>query len=345
MRRFLTVWPLLALVLVIVAVTYFGTRGPASLDRTVTTMVVNLILVVGTYSFIGLSGVFSFGHMAFTVMGAYTYAYLAIPLDTKAITMPNLPEFLARAQMPPVPATITAGFVAAVLAVIVAVPLTRMTGLSAALGTFAVLIIVNQVARNWQDLTNGTAGVPAIPTTTTPQNATMWAILMVTLVFLLQRSRFGLRLRASREDDVAARALAIRIPLLRGASLILSAFICGVAGALSAALLGAFGPGTYFLELNFLILVMLVIGGIKSLSGAVVGTIVVSAASELLRRVERGVDLGFFSFSGRPGLREVGLALILLLILILRPTGIMGAHELYWPFRREGDARPIDQPA
>ncbi|HKX75751.1 MAG TPA: branched-chain amino acid ABC transporter permease [Acidimicrobiia bacterium] len=329
--------------ILVVVVTFLGTRGPGSLDRTVTTMVVNLILVVGTYSFIGLSGVFSFGHMAFTVVGAYTFAFLAIPLETKAITMPNLPAFLASAQMPPVPATLMAGLAAAVLALVVAVPLTRMTGLSAALGTFAVLIIVNQVARNWQDLTNGTAGVPAIPTTTTPQNAVIWALVMVSLVFLLQQSRFGLRLRASREDDVAARALAIHIPILRGAALVLSAFICGVAGALSAALLGAFGPGTYFLELNFLILVMLVIGGIKSLSGAVVGTIVVAATSELLRRVEQGVELGSFSFSGRPGLREVGLAVILLLILILRPTGIMGARELTWPFRRTPTVRPGDR--
>jgi branched-chain amino acid transport system permease protein len=295
-------------------------------------MVINMILVVGIYSFVGLSGVFSFGHMAFALVGAYAYAYLSIPAETKAITMPNLPVILAEASMPPVPATIVAGVVAAVLGLIVAVPLTRITGLSAALGTFAVLIIVNQVARNWQDVTNGTSGVAAIPTTTTPQSATIWALLAVAAVFLLQQSRYGLRLRASREDDVAARAISIRIPVLRGASLVLSAFVCGVAGALSAALLGAFGPGTYFLELNFLILVMLVIGGIKSLSGAVVGTIVVAGVSELLRRVELGVDLGFVSFSGRPGLREVALAVILLLILILRPSGIMGGRELDWPF-------------
>ena len=329
---FRSFWPLFPLILLIVAVTYLGSLGPPSLDRTATTMVVNLILVVGIYSFVGLSGVFSFGHMAFTLVGAYTYAYLSIPVDTKAIVMANLPVFLAGAQMPTVLATITAGVVAAGLALIVAIPLMRIAGLSAALGTFAVLIIVNQVARNWQDLTNGTSGVPAIPTTTTIQSATLWALFAVSAVFLLQQSRFGLRLRASREDEVAARAIAIRIPYLRGTAFVLSAFICGIAGALSAALLGAFGPGTFFLELTFLILVMLVIGGIKSLAGAVVGTIVVSFVSELLRRVERGVDFGAFQFAGRPGLREVSLAIVLLLILILRPSGIMGSREIYWPF-------------
>ena len=332
-------WPLVPLIVLIAVVSYVGSLGAGSLDRRVTTMIIDLILVVGVYSFVGLSGVFSFGHMAFTLVGAYTFAYFAIPVEQKAIAMPDLPSFLATAHMPTVPATIAAGLVAAVLALIVSIPLTRIAGLSAALGTFAVLIIVNQVARNWQDLTNGTSGVPAIPTTTTIQSAAVWAILSVTAVFLLQQSRFGLKLRASREDDVAARSLAIRVAPLRGAALVLSAFICGVAGALSAALLGAFGPGTFFLDLNFLILVMLVIGGIKSLAGAVVGAVVVSVVSELLRRVEQGVDFGFFEFTGRSGLREVGLAFILLLILILRPTGIMGSHEISWPFGRP--SRPI----
>ena len=265
-----------------------------------TTMVINLILVVGLYSFVGLSGVFSFGHMAFTLVGAYTYAYLSIPVETKAIVMDDLPSFLAQAHMPTVAATITAGFVAAVLAVIVAIPLTRIAGLSAALGTFAVLIIVNQVARNWQDLTNGTSGVPAIPTTTTIQSATVWALFTVSAVFLLQRSRFGLRLRASREDDVAARAIAIRIPYLRGTALVLSAFICRGRRRFVSRPSRGIWPGTFFLELTFLILVMLVIGGIKSLAGAVVGAIVVSVVSELFLPSRAGRGLRPFSIRRSP---------------------------------------------
>jgi ABC-type branched-subunit amino acid transport system permease subunit len=77
-------WPLLALLIFVVAVTLIGSLGSASLDRTVTTMVINLILVVGLYAFVGLSGVFSFGHMAFMAVGAYTMALFTIPADAKA---------------------------------------------------------------------------------------------------------------------------------------------------------------------------------------------------------------------------------------------------------------------
>ena len=160
---------------------------------------------------------------------------------------------------------------------------------------------------------------------------------------MFQQSRYGVRLRATREDEVAARALAINVPLERGRAFVLSAFICGVAGSMSASLLGAFGPANFYLDLTFLTLVMLVIGGIKSLAGAVVGTITVSATSELLRRLERGVDLGPVSFSSRPGLREVGLAVILLLVLILRPAGLMGGREITQPFRR-GRIAPVPAP-
>jgi branched-chain amino acid transport system permease protein len=96
--------------------------------------------------------------------------------------------------------------------------------------------------------------------------------------------------------------------------------------------LGAFGPANFYLELTFFTLVMLVIGGINSLAGAVIGTIVVSMASELLRRFEKGWDIGPVSMSARPGLRELALAGLLLLILIVRPAGLMAGRELTWPF-------------
>jgi branched-chain amino acid transport system permease protein len=220
----------------------------------------------------------------------------------------------------------------------------RINGLSAALGTLTLLIVVNQVARNWRSVTNGTAGVPAVPLATTTTSAMVWALASMAAVFVFQQSRYGIRLRATREDEIAARSVAIKVPLERGRAFVLSAFICGVAGALSASLLGAFGPANFYLDLTFLTVVMLVIGGINSLAGAVVGTIVVSATSELLRRVERGVHLGPLSTSARPGLREIGLAGILLVILIVRPSGLMGGREIQWPGRR-GRVPPPAAPA
>lgn len=340
-------WPVVSLCLILGASSLFGQIGP-SVNRTVGTMMINLCIVIGLYCFVGLSGVFSFGHIAFAAVGAYAFAFTAMSPDTKARLLAKQPNWLTEIQFPALVAILIAGIAAALVGLVVSFPLMRMNGLSAALGTLIVLIIIYQVARNWRDITNGTAGVPAVPVTTTTTSAMFWVFGFAGAVFAFQQSRYGLRLRATREDEVAARALAINVPLERGRAFILSAFICGVAGALSASLLGAFGPANFYLDLMFLTLVMLVIGGINSLAGAVVGVLVVSLVSEFLRRLEKGFEFGPVSMSARPGLREIALAGILLLILILRPAGLMAGREIRWPFGRDGRAGPLrggDEPA
>jgi branched-chain amino acid transport system permease protein len=324
-------WPVVSLWILIAGSSLFGLLG-ASVNRTVSTMLINLIIVTGLYTFVGLSGVFSFGHIGFAAVGAYVFAFAATPPETKATLLPNLPAALTDIHLPTLPSMLLAGLAAALVGLVVAVPLMRMNGLSAALGTLIVLIVINQVARNWRSVTNGTAGFPAVPVSTTTVTTMVWALLFVAAVFGFQQSRYGLRLKATRNDEIAAAALAINVPLERGRAFVLSAFICGIAGALSAALLGAFGPANFYIELTFLTLVMLVIGGIGSLAGAVVGTLVVSLVSELLRRLEKGIDVGPITMSARPGLRELALAGILLLILIVRPSGLMGGREITWPF-------------
>jgi branched-chain amino acid transport system permease protein len=103
--------------------------------------------------------------------------------------------------------------------------------------------------------------------------------------------------------------------------------------ALFGTFIGSFNLDPFFLEITFLMVVMLVIGGTTSLAGAVLGTILISAVSELLRRAESGVDLGIAPLPGRLGMREVGLALVMLAILILRPAGVTGGREIRWPLR------------
>jgi branched-subunit amino acid ABC-type transport system permease component len=330
-----SIWPLVALMtLTCVVALVTWALGPDSLDRVTVGMVIDLILVVGLYTFVGVSGVFSFGHVAFMAIGAYAGAILVIPPETKAFILPDLPGFLADVQLSALPATIAAGGVAAAIAVVLAVPLVRLSGLTAGLATFAVLIIVNVVARNWQQLTHGTAGVSGIPRTTTISVALGWALVAMATAWAFQRSRLGLRLRASREDEGAARAIGIRVARERAAAFVLSAFFFGAAGALYGMFIGSFTPDAFFLNITFLITAMLIIGGMTSLAGAVIGTIVISALAELLRRVEEGVDLGPLHVSAKPGLREVGLALVMLAILILRPAGLTGGRELAWPFQR-----------
>ena len=159
-----TVWPPAALAGLTCLVTFVALLGPDSLDRVTVGMVINLILVVGLYMFVGLSGVFSFGHAAFMAIGAYAGAILVIPPETKEFVLPDLPGALAGVHLDPLPASLAAGAISAGVALVLAVPLARLSGLTAGLATFAVLVIVNVVAKNWQQVTHGTAGVTGIPT-------------------------------------------------------------------------------------------------------------------------------------------------------------------------------------
>ena len=328
------VWPLLALMVLAstVALVAFA-LGPGSLDRIVLGAVINLIVVVGLYTFVGTSGVFSFGHAAFMAVGAYTGAILVIPPETKEFVLPELAGPLADVHLDPFPATIAAGVVAAALALMLSVPLARLSGLTAGLATFAVLGIVNVVARNWEQVTHGTAGVSGIPTTTTIWGALGWALAAMAAAWVFQRSRIGLRLRASREDETAARSIGVAVARERTMAFVISAFFVGAAGALFGMFIGSFNPDAFFLNITFLMVAMLIVGGMTSLAGAVVGTIVISAVSEIFRRIEGGIDLGLVEFSAEPGLGDIGLALVMLAILIFRPEGLTGGREVSWPFR------------
>ena len=210
----------------------------------------------------------------------------------------------------------------------------RLGGLAASLATFALLIIVHVVAQNLNQVTNGQSGMAGVPITTTAAGVMVWCMIAIVAVYLFQESRFGLRLRASREDEVAARACGIGVINERRCAWILSAFIVGIGGALYGQFLGTFNADGFYTDISFLIVAMLVIGGRNSLLGAVIGSAFVSVTAEVLRRVETGPDIGFIDIPARPGLEAVGLGVAMVLVLILRPQGLTGGRELSWPFTR-----------
>jgi branched-chain amino acid transport system permease protein len=328
-------WPVSALALLILAVAIAGSAlGGEVLQRVVIAGLINLVLVIGLYVFVGNSGVFSFGQMSFMAIGAYTAGLLTLPNSSDGSISTQLPGFLHGMHLPSLPATIVAGAVAAVIGLVISIPLMRMAGLAASVAMFGVLVIVHVVASNWNDVTGGTAGMAGVPTSTTRNDALMWVLIALVIAYVFQLSRFGLRLRASREDEIAARALGIGVFNERRLAFALSAFVIGIGGALYGQFVGSFNPNAFYLEITFLTIVMAVVGGVNSLAGAVVGSMGISAIAELLRRLEGGVQLGSVHITGRLGLQQVGLAGIMLLALLLRPSGITGGREISWPFQR-----------
>ncbi|MEZ5101726.1 MAG: branched-chain amino acid ABC transporter permease [Thermoleophilia bacterium] len=304
--------------------------GPKSLDQIVTVAAINLVLVLGTYLFVGNSGVLSFGQMAFAAIGAYTAGLLHIPPEDKANFLPDLPSWLGDAHFSALPAILMGGVVAAAVAAILSVPLMRLSGLSAGLASLSLLFIGQVVARAWVDVTRGGKSLAPIPTSIGTTEALIWALITIAVVFVYQLTPFGLRLRSSREDDVAAQSIGVAVGRERGIAFVLSALFCGFGGALYGLFLGTVNPDLFFISITFLTVTMLVIGGITSVAGAVVGTIVVSVIAEILRRVQTGDFFGI-SFPSRLGTQTLVLAIVLFLIILLRPDGLTKGKEIPTP--------------
>jgi branched-chain amino acid transport system permease protein len=336
-------WPLAGLAALLVAIVGVASAAPESYQRTVTSTLINLIVVVGLYVFVGNSGVLSFGHASFMAIGAYASALVTVPLALKHALLPDLPGFLADAHMTTIPAVLVAAAAAAVFSVLIGVPLMRLSGLAAGIATFAVLVIVNVVISQWDALTRGYQSMTGVPTDTTMFGALAWALVAMTCAYTFQESTLGLRLRASREDEVAARSVGVSVVFERTIAFALSAAVVAIGGALYGHFQGTFFPDDFYFAITAITFAMLVIGGITSLAGAVVGTVVVSAIAEGLRHVEQGFDVGGAHVPGRAGLQEVVLALLMLVILVLRPRGITGGRELGVPrFRSRPPKVPLE---
>ena len=318
------------LVGVLVIVALIGANASPVIRTTVITFFINLVLVVGLQCFVGNSGVFSFGHVAFMAIGAYTVGILRIPADVKSVLFQSLPQV----QLDPVLAMIVGAGAAALVALVVALPLMRLTGLVAGLATFALLNIVYIVARNLNDVTGGSTGLASVPVSTTPWTAALWSIVAVVLVWLFGRTTLCLRLRASREDEAAARATGVGVTGERTAAFVLSAFVAGLAGGLFAQFFGSFNPEAFFLKATFLAVAMLVVGGAQSLSGAVFGALFIAVVTEVLRRAEKGFSIGGLDVGSRPGLQELGVSVAMLIALLLRPDGLTGGREVALPSLR-----------
>ena len=299
-----------------------------TLSVTLTEMFIRVIVVVGLYVFVGNSGIISFGQIGFMCIGAYAAAWCTAEPSFKQIMLAGLPAVLQDNQYPFLVAIAGAMLLPAAVALLLGAAIMRLSGTAATIATFAFLIIVNSVYSNWDSVTAGVSSIIGIPTVVGPWTAFAFAALAILVAYLFQISRFGLMLRASRDDEVAARASAVKILRMRLAAFVLSAALVGVGGGLYAQFLGILTVDPFYLNLSFITIAMLVVGGMFSLTGAVSGVLAVTAIVEVLRLFERGVPLGGHTLSLPEGSQEIGLGLLMALILIFRPNGLSRGREL-----------------
>jgi branched-chain amino acid transport system permease protein len=322
MRRVLELGAPVALVLVTAAIAD-GVSGPHRLEFA--SALVMVAVVVALYVFVGNSGVISFGHISFVAVGAYLGGLMSLDPETKTFTAPDLFGFLRHSHIGLVPSLLLAASVGAGYAIVVGIPLMRLSGLPAGIATFGVLGITYNVLSYWSKIGPGVQTITGVPETS------VWAIaagvvIAIAAAYGFQQSRFGRMLRATREDAAAARASGISIYRQRLLAFALSGALAGLAGGLYVHLMGLLTPELFYLDLTFVTLAMLVFGGVGSLWGAVVGALAISALNSFLGDAENTVDIGFH-LTLPDGTRLVTVGAVMALVLILRPRGLTGGRE------------------
>jgi len=323
-------------VALVVLTALFGTTVSLATETYVINALVAVGIVVALYVFIGSSGVLSFGHISFVAVGAWTAGVLSVPQSEKPAIMPNLAHFLRDTTVGNIPSLALAAAVGGAFALVAGLPLMRLSGLAAGIATFAVLEITHNVLRYQEKIGPGFNSFSSVPETTGLRQAAVGALIAIVVAFWYQRSRFGRLLRATREDPAAARAVGVSVYRQRLIAFALSGVLAGLAGGLYVHSLPVTAE-SFYLELTFITLAMLVIGGATSLWGAVVGALAVSALDSFLAEAEQGIGIGGHTLDLPAGTRIIVVGAVMALVLILRPSGLTGGRELRLPLlRRRG---------
>jgi len=328
-------WPveLLGPAAVVVAVGVVGSFTSSATVIYFQSALVSVAIVVALYVFVGNSGVLSFGQLSFAAVGAYAAGIMSAPLDSKTGTLPDAFPVLREHTVGNVPSFALATVVGGLYALLFGVALMRLSGLSAGIATFAVLEITHNVLHEWTKIGPGAGVISSIPETTGLLQATVGALIVMAVAFVYQRSRLGRQLRATRDDAAAAQAVGIGVHRQRLWAFALSGALSGFAGALYVHQIGSLTADQLYLELTFLSLAMLVVGGLTSLWGAVVGALAISGLDSFLGQAESGVHVGF-TLDLPTGTRLVVVALAMALVLVLKPSGLTGGREFSLPRRR-----------
>ena len=280
----------------------------------------------------GFTGLFTLGHAGFMAVGAYTCALLTMPPDLKTMNFflkPIVP-FLANVQWPFLPALLMGGVLAGIIGFLIAAPVLRLRDDYLAIATLGFGEIIRIIFTNTQSLTNGALGLKGLPRFTTVWWS--WGIAAVTVFFMVNliNSSYGKAFKAIREDEVAAEAMGINLFKHKVISFTIGSVIAGIGGALMGHLLGAIDPLMFRFLMTFNILLIVVLGGIGSITGSVIGAVIVTIVMEALRVLDGTMHLGFMTIAGKPGMRMVIFSALLMAVVILYQKGLMGRNEFTW---------------
>lgn len=280
----------------------------------------------------GVTGQFSLAPNAFVAVGAYTSALLTLTPLEKEVSFIIEPCIwpLSVISAPFIVSLLTAGVMAVLLAVLMGFPVFRTRGDYLAIVTLGCGEVVRVVANNTQSITNGPLGLKGIPDYTNLWWSWGFAVFTIFFISRVIRSSYGKAMKAVKYDEAAAEAIGINAFWHKMMAFATSAFFQGVGGGLLAHLITTISPTLFTFFLTFNLLIIIVAGGLGSVTGAIIASILITWGGEWLRFVDAPMDLGFIIIPGIPGMRMVIFSIALILIMIFARQGIMGTREFNW---------------
>ncbi|HOA98653.1 MAG TPA: branched-chain amino acid ABC transporter permease [Candidatus Atribacteria bacterium] len=330
----------LALTLILFAVLMLGVSLAERylntyLIRILNTACIYVVAAVAYNLINGITGQFSLGPNGFMAIGGYTVAILMLPLVQKEqvyflqpLIWPfnsfSFPSHLFLLAL------FLGGVAAALAALLIGIPTLRLRGDYLAIATFGFGEIINVLANNFIPLTNGALGIKGIPEYTNLWWTVNWAFWSVFMIKGLVNSSFGRALKAIRENEVAAEAMGVNLFRHKLLSFVLSGFFAGVAGGLFVTLISTVSPSLFTFTMTFNLLIIIVLGGLGSITGSVVTAFIFAFLQEILREVEAPITIGAWTFPGIPGMRMVVFSVLLVVMMIFYRRGLFGDKEISW---------------
>ncbi len=312
LRRALTQWvPIVALYVIVLGLLNAGIINDY-LMATLATICINIVLAVSLNLITGFTGQFSLGHAGFMAIGAYATALVTL-------AVPTLPGFLG--------GVLLGGALAALLGFLIGLPTLRLRGDYLAIATLGMAEIIRVVFTNL-DITNGAAGLAGIPQFLDWNWMFILTVGSVILIRNFLRSRQGRDCIGVREDEIAAESIGVDTTRAKVMSFTVGAFFGGIAGGMYASYFYFLKPDLFGFLKSIDILVIVVLGGLGSISGSIIAAILLAMISTALQAF--------------PAARMILYALLLVVIMIFRPEGLMGSRELSLKvFSRLGRGRPL----
>ena len=313
------------LILIGLITSYFGSRYQI---RLVYSTYVNLLVVLGLQVFMGNARITNLSHSAFMGIGAYAAAICVTPENIKALSLPNAPWGLNAFSIDPISSALIAIAITGAVAFLVGLLIVRLSGIGATIVSLAFLVIIHTLFLYRTDIFKGNQAFFGIPQVFNLTFVVILAAIIVFAVRIFRESKVGIALRASADDEIGALSMGVNMYRLRLIAWVFSGMLLAVAGIAYAYFLGTISARPFYFNHVFLTLAMLIFGGMGTITGAVLGTFLISLGLEMVRWLETGPNVLGIDLPEVLGLSGIALGAVIVFTMALRPRGIMGETEI-----------------